>query len=167
VIFSKDYFGQARRMVKQAENKDHPMALVVPAKMDILAAAELANVSIATVSRTFNRTSTVNPNLAKRVWAAIDKLDYFPNFQARVPGVCGCRGGAARNKPAADRLSPWRAPGVKHLAVSGHRKIAFISGPRYLHSAQSRQTAFIGALEECGIKSPPVDGGSGPHHGGR
>ena len=38
----------------------------------------------------------------------------------------------------------------------GHRKIAFISGPRDLHSAQSRQTAFIGALEECGIKSNPL-----------
>jgi LacI family transcriptional regulator len=46
--------------------------------------------------------------------------------------------------------------GVQHLAVLGHRKIAFISGPRDLHSAQSRQTAFIGALEECGIKSNPL-----------
>ena len=71
-------------MVKQAEKEGHPMALAVPAKMDIRAVAQLANVSIATVSRTFNRTSTVSPKLAKRVWAAIDKLDYFPNSQARA-----------------------------------------------------------------------------------
>jgi DNA-binding LacI/PurR family transcriptional regulator len=53
-------------------------------KMDIRTVARLANVSIATVSRTINRVSTVNSRMAKRVWEAIEKLDYFPNTQARA-----------------------------------------------------------------------------------
>src|SRR3984957_2680036 len=44
----------------------------------------MANVSIATVSRTTNHVPTVNPEIAKRVWQVIDKLDYFPNTQARA-----------------------------------------------------------------------------------
>jgi LacI family transcriptional regulator len=52
--------------------------------MDIRTVARLANVSIATVSRTINRVSTVNPKMAKQVWDAIAKLDYFPNTQARA-----------------------------------------------------------------------------------
>ena len=70
--------------MKQAEKKGRPIALAVPAKMDIRTVAQLANTSIATVSRTVNRVSTVNPKLAKRVWAAIAQLDYFPNSQARA-----------------------------------------------------------------------------------
>jgi DNA-binding LacI/PurR family transcriptional regulator len=53
-------------------------------RTDIRTIAEMANVSIATVSRTMNRVATVNPRMAKRVWEAIDKLDYFPNTQARA-----------------------------------------------------------------------------------
>ncbi|MHB1022187.1 MAG: LacI family DNA-binding transcriptional regulator [Acidobacteriaceae bacterium] len=53
-------------------------------KMDIRTVARLANVSIATVSRTINRVATVNPEIAKRVWAVIEELDYFPNTQARA-----------------------------------------------------------------------------------
>jgi LacI family transcriptional regulator len=41
--------------------------------------------------------------------------------------------------------------GVQHLAALGHRNIGFISGPPRLHSAQSRQSAFIKSLGECGI----------------
>jgi LacI family transcriptional regulator len=41
--------------------------------------------------------------------------------------------------------------GVQHLAALGHRNIGFISGPARLHSAQSRQNAFIKSLNECGI----------------
>jgi len=52
--------------------------------MDIHAVARLANVSIATVSRTINHIPTVNPKMAKRVWEAIRELDYFPNTQARA-----------------------------------------------------------------------------------
>ncbi len=45
--------------------------------------AQRANVSIATVSRTINAIPTVGPELAKRVWKAIEDLDYYPNTQAR------------------------------------------------------------------------------------
>lgn len=55
-----------------------------PERMDIRTIARAANVSIATVSRTINGVSTVNPQMAKRVLAIIDELDYFPNTQARA-----------------------------------------------------------------------------------
>ncbi len=54
-----------------------------PGKLDIRAVAEHAKVSIATVSRTINGIQTVGPDLAKRVWKAIEELDYYPNTQAR------------------------------------------------------------------------------------
>jgi len=41
--------------------------------------------------------------------------------------------------------------GVQHLAVLGHRDIAFVTGPLRLHSAQSRLAAFHLALQECGL----------------
>jgi LacI family transcriptional regulator len=43
----------------------------------------LANVSIATVSRTINGVPTVDKELADRVWKAIRGLNYYPNVQAR------------------------------------------------------------------------------------
>jgi DNA-binding LacI/PurR family transcriptional regulator len=55
-----------------------------PERMDIRTIARMANVSIATVSRTINRVSTVNPKMAKRVWDVIEKLDFVPNTQARA-----------------------------------------------------------------------------------
>jgi LacI family transcriptional regulator len=55
----------------------------LPGKLDIRAVARHANVSIATVSRTINGITTVGPELAKRVWKAIEELDYYPNTQAR------------------------------------------------------------------------------------
>ena len=55
-----------------------------PERMDIRTIAQAANVSIATVSRTINGVATVNPQMAKRVLAVIDELDYFPNTQARA-----------------------------------------------------------------------------------
>ena len=45
--------------------------------------------------------------------------------------------------------------GVQHLVAMGHRKIAFITGPRKLHSAQSRLGAFSSSLQECGIAPAP------------
>jgi LacI family transcriptional regulator len=45
--------------------------------------------------------------------------------------------------------------GVQHLAALGHRDIAFISGRKGLHSAQSRLAAFTRSLEECGIDADP------------
>src|SRR5580693_8519265 len=71
-------------MVKQAGKRGRPPAREKPGKMDIRTVAQLAKVSIATVSRTINRVSTVNPRMAKRVWEAIEQLDYFPNTQARA-----------------------------------------------------------------------------------
>jgi LacI family transcriptional regulator len=46
--------------------------------------AKYARVSIATVSRTINHVSTVDPQLAKRVWNAVEKVGYVPNTQARA-----------------------------------------------------------------------------------
>jgi LacI family transcriptional regulator len=50
---------------------------------DIRAVAALAKVSIATVSRTINGAPVVSDKLSKRVWNAIEQLNYFPNTQAR------------------------------------------------------------------------------------
>jgi LacI family transcriptional regulator len=216
--------------------------------MDIRTVARLANVSIATVSRTINRVSTVNPRMAKRVWEAIEKLDYFPNTQARAlvsgrsrllglivseitnpffpeliqgfediavehgyeilisstnydparmalcirrmlerraEGVAVMTFGV--EKPLLEQLAERKVPlvfvdvgperpgisllrvdyhhgirqGVQHLAALGHRQIAFVSGPRRLHSAQSRIAAFSKSLAECAIVANPawiVDG---------
>lgn len=68
------------------------MAKLAPGKrsnktlLDIRAVAERAKVSVATVSRTINGVPSVNVKMAKRVWAAIDKLGYVPNIQARALG---------------------------------------------------------------------------------
>lgn len=59
-----------------------PKSTKVP-RMDIRTIAQMANVSIATVSRTINRKPTVNPVIAKRVWKVIDQLEYFPDAHAR------------------------------------------------------------------------------------
>ncbi len=207
-------------------------------QMDIRTIARLANVSIATVSRTMNRVSTVNPKMAKRVWDVIEKLDFVPNTQARalVSGrsklfgllvseitnpffpelIQGFENIAVENgyeilvsstnydpkrmshcirrmlerkvegvaimtfgleEPLLEQLAKRQVPlvfidvgpdrpgvsvlkvdyhhgirqAVQHLAALGHRKIAFISGPTRLHSAQSRLAAFSKSMQECGI----------------
>ena len=72
------------------EKSEHEIEPVVDGKtgkverMDIRMIARLANVSIATVSRTINNVSTVNAEMAQRVWDVIGKLDYVPNTQARA-----------------------------------------------------------------------------------
>ena len=43
--------------------------------------------------------------------------------------------------------------GVQHLAVVGHRKIGFISGPLGLRSAQTRKAAFLESLRLTGLKA--------------
>jgi len=50
---------------------------------DIRAVAAVAKVSIATVSRTINGSPAVSEHLSKRVWRAIEQLNYFPNTHAR------------------------------------------------------------------------------------
>src|SRR5271169_6842625 len=52
--------------------------------MNIREIAKRAKVSTATVSRTINRVPTVKPQLARRVWKAVDELGYFPSMQARA-----------------------------------------------------------------------------------
>ena len=51
---------------------------------DIRAVAAVAKVSIATVSRTINRSPLVSDRLSKRVWQAIRQLNYLPNTHART-----------------------------------------------------------------------------------
>jgi DNA-binding LacI/PurR family transcriptional regulator len=55
----------------------------VPKAPDIRTVAALAKVSIATVSRTINGSPAVSDRLMKRVWQAIEQLNYFPNTHAR------------------------------------------------------------------------------------
>lgn len=52
--------------------------------MNIQEIAKRARVSTATVSRTINRLPSVKPQLAKRVWRAVEELGFFPNTQARA-----------------------------------------------------------------------------------
>lgn len=211
-------------------------------RMDMRTIARLAKVSIATVSRTINHVSTVNPKMAKRVREVIDELDYFPNTQARALGsgrsrlfglivsditnpffpelIQGFEDIAVEHgyeilvsstnydpkrmshcirrmlerkvdgvavmtfgieEPLLDQLAKRKIPmvfidvapkntgtsllkvdyqhgirqGVQHLVAMGHRQIAFVTGPKKLHSAQSRLAAFSSSLKECGITPNP------------
>jgi len=54
------------------------------AAVNIHEVARRARVSIATVSRVMNRVSTVDKDLAKRVWKAVEEAGYVPNSQARA-----------------------------------------------------------------------------------
>ena len=207
-------------------------------KIDIRGVAAHARVSIATVSRTINRVSTVDPELAARVRRSVTELNYFPNTQARalvsgrsrmlglivsditnpffpelirefeqvavahgyelligstdydprkmescarrmlerkVDGVAIMTFGfedslverfadedipvalidVAPNSARGSRLtvdySAGIHQGVQHLAVLGHRRIGFISGPLHLHSAAARLSVFHQCLRTTGI----------------
>jgi DNA-binding LacI/PurR family transcriptional regulator len=235
---------------KKAGKEAKPAKTKTSERMDIRTIASAANVSIATVSRTINRVPSVNPKLAKRVWEVIERLDYFPNTQARalvsgrsrifgliiseitnpffpeliqgfediavehgyeilvsstnydplrmshcirrmlerkVEGVAIMTFGI--EEPLLDQLAKRNVPmvfidvgperpgisvlkvdyqhgirqGVQHLAALGHRRIAFISGPKRLHSAQSRTAAFSASLQECGIPLTPSSIVEGDH----
>ena len=50
--------------------------------MNIKEVAKRANVSTATVSRTINKTSYVDPNMVEKVWKAVEELRYHPNTHA-------------------------------------------------------------------------------------
>jgi DNA-binding LacI/PurR family transcriptional regulator len=54
------------------------------ASVNIHDVARRARVSIATVSRVVNRVSTVDKDLAKRVWKAVEEVGYVPNSQAQA-----------------------------------------------------------------------------------
>jgi LacI family transcriptional regulator len=45
---------------------------------------------------------------------------------------------------------------VQHLAVLGHRKIAFISGPLRLHSSAARKEAFLDSMRQTGLAANPA-----------
>src|SRR5882724_9344772 len=53
-------------------------------RMNLWEIARLAKVSTATVSRAINHVSTVDPQLAKRVWKIVDEVGYYPNTHARA-----------------------------------------------------------------------------------
>ncbi|MDR3727809.1 MAG: LacI family DNA-binding transcriptional regulator [Terracidiphilus sp.] len=55
-----------------------------PGTANIRDVASRAGVSIATVSRAVNHISTVDPELARRVWKAVEEVGYLPNTQARA-----------------------------------------------------------------------------------
>ena len=205
---------------------------------DIHAVAREAGVSIATVSRVMNGFQTVDPKLSKSVRAAVKRLNYVPNTQARallsgrsrlfgviisditnpffpellhgfeekavevgyetligstmhdpvqmetciermlqrkVDGVAVMTFGI--EWPLLGRLAEAGIPlvfvdkapkgpkmsvipidyqrgigqAIEHLAELGHRKIAFISGPRSLYSARAREAAFRKALKGAGL----------------
>jgi LacI family transcriptional regulator len=67
---------------------------------------------------------------------------------------------AASRQPHSDTLAvDYRAgirEGVQHLAVLGHRRIGFISGPLRLHSAEMRRVAFVDCLREAGLTMKPA-----------
>ena len=54
------------------------------AAVSIRDVARRARVSIATVSRVVNHVATVDPELARRVWKAVEEVGYLPNSQARA-----------------------------------------------------------------------------------
>jgi len=55
-----------------------------PGNASIRDVASRAGVSIATVSRAVNHIPTVDPELARKVWKAIEEVGYLPNTQARA-----------------------------------------------------------------------------------
>jgi LacI family transcriptional regulator len=205
---------------------------------DIRTVAALAKVSIATVSRTINGSPAVSDRLTKRVWQAIEQLNYFPNTHARslVSGrsrilgiivenitnpffpeliqsfeeiavangyeilVSSSNGDPAvlttcvrrmlerkvegvavltfgEEEPVLEQLVHHDVPmvlaefrpdnpkistllldyttgiraAVNHLRELGHSKIAFMSGPRKLHSAVTRENDYRAAMEAAGL----------------
>lgn len=61
-----------------------PMAkIATPVRSTIEDVAKYTGVSIATVSRVINKSGTVAPQTAERVWEAIAELDYVPHAAAR------------------------------------------------------------------------------------
>ncbi len=199
--------------------------------------AKRAKVSTATVSRTINNSTLVDPETAARVMRAVEELNYFPDTHARtlVSGRSRILGlivsditnpffpelvkgfedlavrqgyeilvsstnydcarmelcvrrmlerkvdGIAimtseRDEPLIEQLAKRRIPiafldvgpvnkhfrniqvdyaqgineAVDHLMDLGHRRIAFISGPQGLHSAQIRRAAFLEHVKQSG-----------------
>jgi LacI family transcriptional regulator len=66
-----------KKSKKKTSNRRH-------ATVSIRDVAKRAAVSIATVSRAVNGITSVDPELAKRVWKAVEEVGYVPNPQARA-----------------------------------------------------------------------------------
>ncbi len=209
------------------------------ATVNIHDVARRARVSIATVSRVVNGIPTVDPQLAKRVWKAVEEVGYVPNTQARalvsgrsrllglivseitnpffpelvqefenlavaqgyevmigstsydpdrtellirrmlqrnVDGVAVMTFGieedlvqklveqgfplvfvdAGPELPNVRVLKVNYSEGIRqaveHLALLGHRRIAFISGPLRMRTAATRRDAFFRSMAEQGME---------------
>lgn len=66
-----------KKSKKKSANRRYP-------SVSIRDVAKRAGVSIATVSRAVNGITSVDPDLAKRVWKAVEEVGYVPNPQARA-----------------------------------------------------------------------------------
>ena len=103
---------------------------VASERIDIREIARLAQVSIATVSRTINFVPSVNAELAKRVWEVVDRSDFVPNTQARAL-VSG------RSKLFGLLISEITNPFFPEL-IQGFEDIAVANGYEILISSTNR-----------------------------
>ena len=219
-------------------------------RLSIVAVAEEANVSIATVSRVLNDNITVQPELVKRVRRAIEKTGYLPNVSARALSsgrsrlfgviisnltnpffpellqsfeeyavalgyevlVASTAYDLQRMTHCIDRMLERKVDGVavmtfgiegpllnkfanrgvplvfmdeappspmttaiqvdyqagieqaiQHLAVLGHRKIGFVSGPEHHISVANRSRAVSRAMHSVGLSQSPESVFIGDH----
>jgi predicted NBD/HSP70 family sugar kinase/plasmid maintenance system antidote protein VapI len=75
--------------------------------------AELAGVSVATVSHVINNTRNITPQTRARVESAIARLDYVPNTAGRLLALQRAGGGAVRPDGGAAGDEPRRPPREK------------------------------------------------------
>jgi LacI family transcriptional regulator len=76
--------GKAYNHFTVSASRNNPSDQRRPGSANIRDVASRAGVSIATVSRAVNHISTVDPELARRVWKAVEEVGYLPNTQARA-----------------------------------------------------------------------------------
>ena len=76
--------GKRTIVLPVSASKNTPSDQRRPGAVNIRDVASRAGVSIATVSRAVNHISTVDPELARRVWKAVEEVGYVPNTQARA-----------------------------------------------------------------------------------
>jgi DNA-binding LacI/PurR family transcriptional regulator len=98
--------------------------------MDIREVAKRANVSTATVSRTINKSESVTPETAQRVWEVIRELRYFPNTHARSLASSRSRILGLIVSDVTNPFFPELIQGFEDVAVQ-HGYELFISSTRY------------------------------------
>src|SRR5215472_11655419 len=109
--------------------------------MNIREIARRARVSTATVSRAINRVSTVDPQLARRVWRVVEELGYFPNTQARALVSGRSRLFGLVVSEITNPFFPEIVQTFEHLAVENNYEILLTStvhDPRRMESAVRR-----------------------------